>query len=146
MKTTMKTTLSALILALLCGAQAFAGEPQDCSPRMLAGRWMFATDVGKQTFFPGGDITAIDTFRVDRHGKLKGVFDATVAGWMHLPGVAFSGAFTVNPDCTGTLTFETERGTSRTDTIIILGDRIRGMSQDVQFLWTYEARRMEDRR
>jgi hypothetical protein len=26
------------------------------------------------------------------------------------------------------------------------GDRIRGMSQDVQFLWTCEARRMEDRR
>jgi len=113
---------------------------------MLAGRWMFATDVGKQTFFPGGDITAIGTFRVDRHGKLNGVFDATVAGWMHLSRVTFSGAFTVNPDCTGSLTFVTANGNSRTDTIVILGDRIRGMSQDVQFLWTYEARRMEDRR
>ncbi len=146
MKTTMKTTTTALTLALLFGSQAFAGESQDCSARMLAGRWMFATDVGKQTFFPGGDITAIGTFRVDRHGNLTGAFDATVAGWMHLPGVTFTGAFTVNPDCTGSLTFVTGRGTTRTDSIVILGDRIRGMSRDVQFLWTYEARRMDDRR
>jgi hypothetical protein len=146
MKTTTKTTMAALTLALLSGTQAFAGESQDCSARMLAGRWMFATDVGKQTFFPGGDITAIGTFRVDRHGNLAGVFDATVAGWMHLPGVTFTGAFTVNPDCTGSLTFVTGRGTTRTDSIVILGDRIRGMSQDIQFLWTYEARRMDDRR
>jgi len=142
----MKMKLTGLALTLLLGTQAFAGESQDCSARMLAGRWMFATDVGKQTFFPGGDITAIGTFRVDRHGNLAGVFDATVAGWMHLSGVTFTGAFTVNPDCTGTLTFVTGNGRARTDSIVILGDRIRGMSQDVQFLWTYEARRMNDRR
>ena len=140
----MKTLLT-LTLALLLGTNAFAADGADCSARMLAGRWMFATDVGKQTFFPGGDITALGTFRVDRFGKLKGAFDATVAGWMHLPGLTFTGAFTVNPDCTGTLTFVTGAGRTRTDTIVILGDEIRGMSQDVQFLWTYEARRMEER-
>ena len=141
----MKTLLT-LTLALLLGTNTFAADSADCSARMLAGRWMFATDVGKQTFFPGGDITALGTFRVDRFGKLKGAFDATVAGWMHLPGLTFTGAFTVNPDCTGTLTFVTGAGRTRTDTIVILGDEIRGMSQDVQFLWTYEARRMEERR
>lgn len=141
----MKTLLTlTLTLALLLGTTAFAGDGPACSARMLAGRWMFATDVGKQTFFPGGDITAIGTFRVDRFGKLDGVFDATVAQWMHLPGVTFTGAFTVNPDCTGTLSFVTGNGRARTDSIVILGDRIRGMSQDVQFLWTYEARRMVD--
>jgi len=140
----MKTLLT-LTLALLLGTNAFAADSADCSARMLAGRWMFATDVGKQTFFPGGDITALGTFRVDRFGKLKGAFDATVAGWMHLPGLTFTGAFTVNPDCTGTLTFVTGAGRTRTDSIVILGDEIRGMSQDVQFLWTYEARRMEER-
>ena len=142
----MKIMTTALTLALLLGSNAFAGDGPDCSARMLAGRWMFATDVGKQTFFPGGDITALGTFRVDRFGKLKGKFDATVAGWMHLPGVEFAGEFTVNPDCTGTLSFLTSNGRSRTDSIVILGDRIHGMSQDIQFLWTYEARRMEDRR
>lgn len=142
----MKTVLTAFTLALLLGTNAFATNAPECSARMLAGRWMFATDVGKQTFFPGGDITAIGTFRVDRTGKLSGVFDATVAGWMFLPAVPFSGAFTVNPDCTGTLSFSTADGSARTDTIIILGDRIRGMSQDVTFLWTYEIQRMDYRR
>ena len=141
----MKTLLT-LALTLLLGTNAFAGDGPDCTARMLAGRWMFATDVGKQTFFPGGDITAIGTFRVDRAGKLNGTFDATVAQWMHLPGLTFTGTFTVNPDCTGTLSFVTSNGRSRTDSIVILGDRIRGMSQDIQFLWTYEARRMDDRR
>jgi hypothetical protein len=140
----MKTLLP-LVLAVLLGTNSFAGEDPDCSARMLAGRWMFATDIGKQSFFPGTDITAIGTFRVDRLGKVNGVFDATVGQWMHLPGVTFTGTFTVNPDCTGTLSFVTGNGRSRTDSIVILGDRIRGMSQDVQFLWTYEARRMYDR-
>lgn len=137
-------TLMMLALTLLLGTSAFAGDSAECSARMLAGRWMFATDVGKQTFFPGGDITAIGIFRVDRSGKISGKFDATVAQWMHLPGLTFTGTFTVNPDCTGTLSFVTSNGRSRIDSIVILGDRIRGMSQDVQFLWTYEARRMDD--
>ena len=138
-------TLFTLTLALLLGTNAFAHDIAECSARTLAGRWMFATDVGEQTFFPGGDITAIGIFRVDRFGKLEGKFDATVAGWMHLPGVPFTGTFTVNPDCTGTLSFVTGNGRARTDSIVIVGDRIRGMSQDVQFLWTYEAQRMDDR-
>ena len=142
----MKTRLTTLVLVLLLGSNAFAGESTECSTRALAGRWMFATDVGKQLFFPGGDITAIGTFKVDRAGRLQGVFDATVAGWMFLPGVKFSGAFTMNSDCTGTLTFTTATGSSRTDTVILVGDHIRGMSQDTQFLWTYEAHRLRDSR
>src|SRR5262245_60773079 len=68
-ETAMKTAMTALTLAaLLLGSNAFAGESQECSARQLAGRWMFATDVGKQLYFPGGDITAIGTFRVDRTG------------------------------------------------------------------------------
>jgi hypothetical protein len=142
----MKFALSTLTLALLLSTNSFANDGLECSARMLAGRWMFATDVGKQTFFPGGDITAIGTFRVDRAGRFKGVFDATVAQWMFLPGVTFTGSFTVNPDCTGTLSFVTSAGSSRTDSIVILGDRIRGMSQDVTFLWTYDVYRMDYRR
>jgi len=138
-------TLMTLALTLLLGTNAFAGDGPDCSARMLAGRWMFATDVGVQSFFPGNEITAIGTFRVDRLGKLSGKFDATVAQWMHLPGLTFTGAFTVNADCTGTLSFVTSNGRSRTDSIVIVGDLIYGMSQDVQFLWTYRARRMDDR-
>lgn len=143
----MKATISALALALLLGSTAQAHDKHRdaaCSAKDLAGVWMFATDVGKQTFFPGGDITAIGTFKVDRKGKLEGKFDATVAQWMFLPNVPFTGSFTVNPDCTGALSFVTGAGTTRVDTIIVMGDKIRGMSQDVQFLWTYEMRRLKD--
>jgi len=109
----------------------------------LVHTWMFATEVGKQTFFPGGDITAMGTFRVDREGNLKGKFDATVANFRFLPGVGFAGTVTVSPDCTGTLTFTTDRGTSRTDSIVVLSPwSVRGMSQDVAFLWTYDMRRL----
>lgn len=156
----LKTTLATMAFALLASSTALANsahhadrhvdrhpdKPSDCSARQLAGRWMFATDVGRQTFFPGGDITAIGTFRVDRSGKVEGVFDATVASWMFLPGISFTGSFTVNADCTGTLEFVTGAGTTRTDSIVVMGDRIYGMSQDVQFLWTYQMRRLDDRR
>lgn len=140
----MKTLILALATVMLLSTNAFATDgPDACSTRMLAGRWMFATDVGKQTFFPGGDITAIGTFRVDRAGNLKGVFDATVAYLKFLPGVEFWGAVTVNPDCTGTLSFTTKAGTTRTDSIIVLGGgHVRGMSQDISFLWTYDMRRL----
>jgi hypothetical protein len=132
------------ILGLLCTAPAFAGDYDSCSPRALAGRWMFATDVGKQSFFPGGDITAIGTFWIDRIGTVsRGSFDATVADWGFLPGIKFSGSFALKPDCTGTFTFTTSAGTTRTDSVIVLGpNHIRGMSQDVQFLWTYDMRRL----
>ena len=57
----------------------FAGnEFEPCSTHMLAGRWMFATDIGHQAILRvPGDITAIGVFRVDRQGTiLDGVFDA----------------------------------------------------------------------
>ncbi|HYJ41692.1 MAG TPA: hypothetical protein VEW08_12950 [Steroidobacteraceae bacterium] len=140
----MKTLTIALATAMLLSTTAWAGDaPEECSNRMLVGRWMFATDVGEQTFFPGGDITAIGIFRVDRAGNLKGKFDATIANFGFLPGVEFNGTVTVNPDCTGTLTFTTSRGTTRTDSIVVLGyGHVRGMSQDVAFLWTYDMRRL----
>ena len=140
----MKTLKIVMAAAMLLSTTGWAGESSgDCSTQMLAGRWMFATEVGKQTFFPGGDITAIGTFRVDRAGNLKGKFDATVANLRFLPGVGFSGSVTVNPDCTGTLTFTTDAGTTRTDSIVVLsGWYARGMSQDVAFLWTYDMRRL----
>ena len=57
--------------------------------------------------------------------------------------MTFTGSVVVNSNCTGTLTFVTSAGTMRTDSIIVLGPgRVRGMSQDVRNLWTYDMRRM----
>jgi len=145
MKNAVKLLAAALILgASLSGPAAATGEPETCTTRGLAGRWMFATDVGHQARFPGGDITAIGIFRIDRMGTiLDGNFDATVEGFRFLPGITFTGSVVVSANCTGTLTFVTSAGTTRTDSIIVLGSgHIRGMSQDVNNLWTYDMRRL----
>jgi hypothetical protein len=145
-ETDMKTFRLLLPLGLLFAAPAFAGNDyESCSTRMLAGRWMFATDVGHQALFPGsGDITAIGVFRIDRLGTvLDGVFDATVEKFRFLPDLSFSGSVVVNANCTGTLTFVTSAGTTRSDSIVVIGPgHIRGMSQDINNLWTYDMRRL----
>jgi hypothetical protein len=128
----MKTLLTALALVLL-GVPAFAGDSGDCSARQLAGRWMFATDISHRIDVPE-QFTAIGTFQVDRAGKLRGKFDLTLGGTVFLPAIGFFGQFTVNPDCTGTVFIQPDLGQTRTDSIVLLGDRIRGMSQDINFL------------
>lgn len=141
----MKSFRRLLPLGLLFAAPAFAGNDYEtCSTRMLAGRWMFATEVGKQAIFPGGEITAIGVFRLDRQGTLlDGAFDATVEKFRFLQGVTFTGSVVVNANCTGTLTFVTSAGTTRTDSIVVLGPgHVRGMSQDINNLWTYDMRRL----
>ncbi len=138
----MKVSYTLCAIGLLLAQSAFATN--DCSTRSLAGRWMFATDVGHQARFPGGgDITAIGTFHVDRQGNVSGRFDATVQDFGFLSGVGFTGTFVVNRDCTGTLTFVTSNGATRTDSIVVVDPwRIRGMSQDISNLWTYNAERL----
>jgi len=79
----------------------------------------------------------------DPDAVTNGEFDATVADFGFLHGIKFSGSLVLNPDCTGTFTFTTSAGTTRTDTIIVLGPgHVRAMSQDVQFLWTYDMHRL----
>lgn len=134
-------TMLAALAAVGDGALAEGNTPM-CSVSSLAGRWLFATDVGQ---FPalGGDITALGTMTVHRDGRVEGRFDATVALVGFLPGNTYDGSIVVNPDCTGTLTFVTSESTQRTDSIAIVSRRdLWGMSQDPENLWTYRARRL----
>lgn len=135
------TTLSGLVAAPAMAKD----ENRPCSIQSIAGSWIFATDVGQQRLFPDqeGDITAIGTMNIDSEGTVKGMFDAAVMGFTHLPNVPYSGSITVEPDCRGTLTFITGAGTTRTDSIAVLNrNEIRGMSQDTANIWTYRARRI----
>lgn len=149
-----RTKASALGLAILVAAAAMVmvlvvprgsvgAEPgQACSIQRVAGSWLFGTDVGHHLGF-GGDITALGTMNIDREGNLSGVFDVTVSGVTFLPGNTYAGTVTVNPDCTGTLTFVTSGGNSRTDSIAVLSQQeMWGMSQDPGNLWTYDIRRI----
>lgn len=144
----MKITklLAALVaIATLTTTNAFANDEQ-CSTKMLAGKWVFATQVGRQMlpgFPPDKDITAIGTMNIGRDGGVTGEFDVTVQDSFFLPGIPYSGTLLLDEDCTGTLTFVTGAGSARTDSVAVVGrDEIRGMSQDPLNLWTYEVRRL----
>lgn len=146
---TLSAGLAAFVVAVLISAAPARAEVP-CSLHWIVGNWMFATDVGQQMLFPGidGDITAIGTMNIDSAGNVVGLFDATVAEYAFLPDNTYTGSVTLNRDCTGTLSFVTSSGTSRTDTIVIVGDgsEILGMSQDPLNLWTYVVKRVSGRR
>jgi hypothetical protein len=137
-------TIALGLIGVVGTAPALADDKScSCSTQMLAGHWVFATEVGQQKLLPGGDITAIGTVNIDRDGNLSGKFDATVAEFAFLPNNTFTGSVTVNPDCTGTQTFVTSAGTGRTDSIVVLSrDEIWGMSRDPLNLWTFRGRRI----
>lgn len=128
---------------------ALTGTPSEanaaCSIKDIAGKWIFATGVGRQSLgFPSdGDMTALGTMNIERDGSLSGTFDATVEDFAPLLSVTYFGYVQVNPDCTGTITFATSAESSRTDSIAIINRReILGMSQDPANLWTYQIRRI----
>jgi hypothetical protein len=145
----MRTLAATLIMAStipvsgLAAADAGAGR---CSTSMLAGRWVFATDIGHQNNpnAPApGDITAIGTMNIVRSGELEGSFDVTFEGAAFVAAIPYSGTVTVNDDCTGTLSFVTAVGSMRSDSIVVLSQyEFWGMSQDPNNLWTYRARRL----
>lgn len=123
-----------------------ASARQRCSLRSVAGKWLFATSIGRQMlpgFPPEKDITALGTMVIKRDGSLSGTFDVTVEDTFFAPGIRYDGSVVINRDCTGTLTFITELGSVRTDSIAVVGrSEIIGMSQDPANLWTYQVRRV----
>ena len=141
-------TILLIGMGLLPTAQALADDP--CSTQAIAGRWVFATNVGRQMlgepFPPGKDITAIGTMNIERDGFLSGKFDVTVQDFFSILDVTYSGSVTVNPDCTGTLIFVTSTGTERTDSIVVVNRReMFGMSRDPLNLWNYQVRRISNK-
>jgi len=145
---TLTMTILLMGMGLLPTAQALADGP--CSTRAIAGSWVFATGIGRQMlgfpFPPEKDITAIGTMNIAKDGSLSGKFDATVQDFASIPDITYTGAVTVNPDCTGTLIFITSVGTERTDSIVVVDRReMLGMSRDPANLWTYQVRRISSK-
>ena len=135
-----QTALSALLVASMFAGPAFAGKA--CKTRDIAGKWIFATGIG-QLLPPDTGITALGTMNITRGGEVSGKFDATIAGFEFIPEVLYEGTVTVNPDCTGTLTFITSAPSERTDSIAIVNRRqMLGMSQDPTNPWTYQVLRL----
>jgi hypothetical protein len=145
----MKSYLFALATVGMLAGISGQAQATGCSTTMMAGRWVFATGIGHQALLnapPPADITAIGTMNVDWHGNLDGAFNVTFEGAAFVPGIPYSGTLTVNPDCTGTVTFVTGTGAARTDSIVVLNRyEFWGMSEDPSNLWTYQARRLPGR-
>ncbi len=144
MKTSIKTLLC-VFLGVATGAEALADGP--CSNRAIAGKWVFATGIGRQMLgapFPADkDITAIGTMNIAADGSLTGTFDATVQDTFFLPDLTYSGSVVINDDCTGTITFVTSAGSARTDSVVVVSPKeMLAMSQDPLNLWTYQVRRI----
>ena len=141
---TKALTLCLLVLSADLANPAWADR--GCSVRDIAGKWVFATSIGRQmlpNFPPDKDITAIGTMNIARDGSLEGTFDVTVEDSFFQPGIPYGGSIVVNRDCTGTVEFVTALGSARTDSIVIVnrGSMI-AMSQDPLNLWTYKVRRI----
>lgn len=137
--------VTVVFLSALPASHAAAGN--GCTVKAIAGQWLFATGIGRQMlgepFPPDKDITAIGTMNINRDGSLSGNFDVTVEDFGFIPGIVYDGSLTVNPDCTGTLSFVTSVGSVRTDSIAVVNrNEILGMSQDPANLWTYQIRRV----
>jgi|GEM_PF-3904559 hypothetical protein len=125
--------------------QSYRGS-KGCSMRNVAGKWLFATSIGRQmlpNFPPDKDITALGTMVIALDGSLSGTFDVTVQDSFFMAGIPYEGSVVINRDCTGTVTFVTGVGSVRTDSIAVVGpNEILGMSQDPFNLWSYQARRV----
>lgn len=144
-RTILNLSLAAGLLLSGAAVPAGAEDASPCSVASLAGKWVFATDVGQQSLIPDvdGDITAIGTMNVDESGNVEGVFDNNFADFMAFTGDPYSGSLTVGENCLGELTFVTGAGGMRTDTIAIISSgEFLGMSRDPNNLWTYQARRI----
>ena len=159
---TIQKTLVACAIASLCGLTASGSQADEsrsdtsrqqtvtadrgCSLQDLTGRWLFATSIGRQMlpgFPPEKDMTALGTMVIGPDGSLRGRFDVTVQDTFFMAGIRYEGSVEINQYCTGTVTFITEVGSARTDSIALVGDgEFLGMSQDPFNLWTYQARRV----
>jgi|GEM_PF-2179315 len=144
-ETSVWKTAAATALVVMSTASAASAGDRPCDLKYVAGEWVFITDVGRQALFPdAGDPTAMGTFNIGKDGSLSGTFDATFEGFMHLPDIPFNGTVTVGDDCRGTVEFVTGAGSARTDSLVVInGNEMRGMSQDINNLWTYTIRRIE---
>ncbi len=138
--------LTGCLLLLSAALANPAWADRGCSVRDVAGKWMFATGIGRQMlpgFPPDKDITAIGTMNIARDGSLEGTFDVTVQDTFFQPDIPYTGSVVVNSDCTATIEFVTALGSARTDSIVIVNRRaMTAMSQDPLNLWTYEIRRV----
>ena len=115
-----------------------------CSVRDLAGKWVFYTDVGTDHQLGGVLITALGTMNIDYSGNVEGTFDVNAEQLFTFSGLEYFGEASINSNCMGTLVFQTNAPSERTDSILLINRHtIQGMSITDGVIWTYTAKRIQ---
>ena len=93
-------------------------------------------------------MTALGTLNFDIHGNMSGKYDFNVAGFPGNWSGTQAGKVTVNPNCTGIMTFtwndSTGEGTRLDSLAIARSGRELGMVADGSAVWTYKAERINE--
>jgi len=98
----LKTTMLTFALAIGMAVLATPAHAQHCSTAKLAGNWAFT--LNGTLILPTGPvpIAAVGTATLEANGTLSGTEARSVGG--QYAQETSSGTFSVNPDCTGTIT------------------------------------------
>ena len=119
-----------------------------CSIATIAGDWVFTTN---NLYLQNGmlDGNALGTATYGKDGSVRGTYDWEGTTGFY-PGNSYVGTLSVNPDCTGTISFHNVGSDQLVVQSIVIarsGQEIRGMFQDPTIdVGTFTAKRVSEPR
>jgi len=128
-------------------SQVSANNKHTCSIATIAGAWVFTTN---NLYLQNGmlDGNALGTATYGKDGSVRGTYDWEGTTGFY-PGNSYVGTLSVNPDCTGTLSFHNVGSDQMVVQSIVIarsGQEIRGMFQDPTIdVGTFTAKRVSER-
>ena len=128
-------------------SQVSANNKHTCSIATIAGAWVFTTN---NLYLQNGmlDGNALGTANYGEDGTVSGTYDWEGTSGFY-PGNSWVGTVSVNPDCTGTISFHNVGDTQMVVQSIVIarsGQEIRGMFQDPTIdVGTFTAKRVSER-
>jgi len=146
----MKKALSVLALIVFLLGFAFAEQGKQCSNRTNTGKYVSVCD-GFLTPGPGAPLVPAKLLAiaiVDRYGNITGSGTASIGG--NIVQQTVQGTETVNPDCTGSITYQTwingQPGPPLSFTFVISqgGDFANGLSTDSGSVFSCTLTRTKD--
>lgn len=115
-------------LFLVIQAGIYAQGQSNCSARNLRGSFGFS--ITGKIINTGVDCAINGRFATDPQGKISGTLTESAGG--HVMRTPFNGAYTVNPDCTGSINFKFPNGLAVGSAFVMsgYGDKMYFMNSD----------------
>lgn len=124
---TIFVAAAAVPIGTTTGADRTADPEVPCTLESAKGSYGF---VESETIIGLGPYASSGIIISDGQGGTKGVFAENAAGAVTL-GITFAGTYTVNPDCTGSLTFTDNRGRTGHRAVAIVQD-----GKEIDYIFT----------